>query len=409
MSAKHRRPVSKPRRAAVGVVAAISVLAVAAVLVVSVVFGSQLTGSSQPSATAQVLAKPAAASASAHPAPTSSATSSASLIDSPLQLIASTPSPGATSVNGGAPIRFDFDAPVSMNAGLPVISPTIDGTWSQPSPSSLEFDPATGFAPDTAVTVSVPAIVQAIDGGLLTNATTISYTTGDASLVRLQQLLADLAYLPLTFAPTTPEPTTLNGEMSAMYEPPDGTFTPRFSNTPQALQDLWQEGAITPLTTGAIMSFENQHHMKVDGQAGPAVWAALMADAVADAPDPEPYTWAWTTMTRPETLQIWSNGAFVFASSANTGIPAAPTPLGSWPVFARYRSQTMSGLNPDGSKYSDPGVPYINYFHGGDAIHGFLRGSYGRPQSLGCVELPYTAASQVWTLIDYGTVVTVSS
>ena len=41
----------------------------------------------------------------------------------------------------------------------------------------------------------------------------------------------------------------------------------------------------------------------------------------------------------------------------------------------------MSGTNPDGSHYSDPGVPWVSYFNGGDALHGFLRASYGsRPE-----------------------------
>jgi peptidoglycan hydrolase-like protein with peptidoglycan-binding domain len=165
---------------------------------------------------------------------------------------------------------------------------------------------------------------------------------------------------------------------------------------------------MTVMTKGAIMAFENAHQLAIDGVAGPAVWDALLRDAVAGAVDPQPYTWAWTTMQRPETLRIWSDGDFVFSSKANTGIAAAPTPKGSWPVFARFRSQTMKGTNPDGSKYVDPGVPFISYFYQGDAIHGFKRASYGSPQSLGCVELPYAAAQTVWSLIDYGTVVTVT-
>jgi hypothetical protein len=68
----------------------------------------------------------------------------------------------------------------------------------------------------------------------------------------------------------------------------------------------------------------------------------------------------------------------------------------------------MSGTNPDGSPYSDPGVPYVAYFNGGDAVHGFLRGGYGYPQSLGCVELPYSAASVVFTYDPIGTLVGVS-
>ena len=52
----------------------------------------------------------------------------------------------------------------------------------------------------------------------------------------------------------------------------------------------------------------------------------------------------------------------------------------------------MSGTNPDGSHYSDPGIPWVSYFNGGDALHGFIRASYGFPQSLGCVEMPYSEA-----------------
>jgi lipoprotein-anchoring transpeptidase ErfK/SrfK len=42
-------------------------------------------------------------------------------------------------------------------------------------------------------------------------------------------------------------------------------------------------------------------------------------------------------------------------------------------------------------------------------VHGFLRGSYGSPQSLGCVELPYAAAGTAYQLMNYGTLVTVAA
>ena len=53
----------------------------------------------------------------------------------------------------------------------------------------------------------------------------------------------------------------------------------------------------------------------------------------------------------------------------------------------------MSGTNPDGSHYVDPGIPWVSYFNGGDALHGFVRGSYGFPQSDGCVEMPVANAA----------------
>jgi lipoprotein-anchoring transpeptidase ErfK/SrfK len=67
----------------------------------------------------------------------------------------------------------------------------------------------------------------------------------------------------------------------------------------------------------------------------------------------------------------------------------------------------MQGTNPDGSHYADP-VQWVSYFEGGSAVHYIARGSYGYPQSLGCVELPYSAAAQAYPYLPYGTLVTVT-
>jgi lipoprotein-anchoring transpeptidase ErfK/SrfK len=67
----------------------------------------------------------------------------------------------------------------------------------------------------------------------------------------------------------------------------------------------------------------------------------------------------------------------------------------------------MSGTNPDGSHYNDPGIRWISYFHHGEAIHAFNRASFGTPQSLGCVELPLASAAKVWPYTPIGTLVTI--
>ena len=113
--------------------------------------------------------------------------------------------------------------------------------------------------------------------------------------------------------------------------------------------------------------------------------------------------------TIPESLNLWHDGRVIFTSPGNTGIPAAPTAYGSYPVFEHIPLGTMSGTNPDGSHYDDPGIQWISYFHGGDAIHAFPRASYGTPQSLGCVELPLDAAAQVWPYTPVGTLVTIEN
>jgi lipoprotein-anchoring transpeptidase ErfK/SrfK len=89
-------------------------------------------------------------------------------------------------------------------------------------------------------------------------------------------------------------------------------------------------------------------------------------------------------------------------------VAGAETAQGTFPIFSRFTSTTMTGTNPDGSKYSDPGVPWVNYFNGGDAVHGFPRGSYGTPQSDGCVELPIETAHTVYGMLAIGDIVVVN-
>ena len=84
-----------------------------------------------------------------------------------------------------------------------------------------------------------------------------------------------------------------------------------------------------------------------------------------------------------------------------------PEQNGTFAVYEHIRSGTMSGTNPDGSHYEDPGIPWISYFNGGDALHGFERAQYGFPQSLGCVEMPPATAGEVWPYTPIGTLVNI--
>ncbi|HEX9515595.1 MAG TPA: L,D-transpeptidase, partial [Streptosporangiaceae bacterium] len=120
------------------------------------------------------------------------------------------------------------------------------------------------------------------------------------------------------------------------------------------------------------------------------------------------YTYAVARQKLPETLTVWHNGRVIFHHLANTGIPVAPTAVGTDPVYLRYQHQIMRGRNPDGTKYADP-VAWVAYFHAGEAVHYFPRYSYGSQQSLGCVELPYKPAKRIWPYLTFGTLVTVTA
>jgi lipoprotein-anchoring transpeptidase ErfK/SrfK len=144
------------------------------------------------------------------------------------------------------------------------------------------------------------------------------------------------------------------------------------------------------------------------------VWEALMKAVIAGEEKPEKgagngYTWVAVSESSPETVTVWHNGKYVLSGiAANTGIPGAETELGTHNVFLRFEETTMSGENPDGSPYNDPGIKWVSYFYKGDALHAFDRASYGSPQSLGCVEMTVSDAEAVWPYTPIGTPVTVN-
>lgn len=332
----------------------------------------------------------------------------------PLQLVSATPVSGATGINGAGDITIRFSAPLATTTPLPTITPSVQGSWQGAGTDTLQFVPSMGFSPSTQVTVQVPGGSQGVrsaGGSLLGSSTTLNFQTGTYQAGRLDELLAQLGYLPLTWTAaqgaTVPAPTDTAGQVAAAYSPPPGFWSWQ-SGYPSELQNFWDNGAATSLIVkGAVMAFESNQGLTMDGIAGPQVWAALL-QAVANGQDnSNGYTYAIAAESNPETLTIWHNGQVVLHSLANTGIPASPTSIGTSPVYLRYRNQIMRGTNPDGTTYADP-VQFVAYFYGGEAVHYFPRATYGWPQSLGCVELTLSDAATAWPYLTYGSLVTVT-
>ena len=335
-----------------------------------------------------------------------------------LQMVSTTPAAGAKGANGASPIRVQFSSPIAASSPMPTLSPQIAGKWTVQGDSAV-FTPAVGYFENTRVTVSIPSgpsgIVSAAGasagaGGTLGSAVSkSSFTTGSYSNLRLQQLLAQLGYLPMTWTAKSGAAISrgnARAELSAAYSAPAGTFSWQGSY-PWNLTSQWKAGSGNMLEQGAIRAFESVHGLTMDGTAGPSVWSALLTAAAKSQVNPNGYTYALATQNSPESLKIWHDGRLVFTSASNTGIPASPTADGTFPVFLRYYYQIMKGTNPDGSKYADP-VYYVAYFNGGDAVHYFPRYSYGYYQSLGCVELPWDSAKKAWPYLTYGSLVTVT-
>ena len=312
--------------------------------------------------------------------------------------VVSQPAAGS-SVSPNSVLTLTFAKPVSevLGSRLPRLEPATSGRWTQLDAHTLAFRPGgLGFGLGGTVQVRIPgqSFAWKVTGG---------------SMLRLQELLAKLGYLPVRWRAVDDPPPTPAGEIAAAVSAPKGTFSWRYPQVPASLRTLWKPGSWNVVTRGAVMRFEDAHGLATDGVAGPHVWRALIHADLAGRHSSAGYSYVFVHETLPQSLSLWHNGRVIVTSPGNTGIPQAPTAPGTWPVFEHIPVGTMSGTNPDGSHYNDPGIRWISYFHGGDALHEFPRASYGTPQSLGCVELPEAAAARVWPFTPIGTLVTIES
>ncbi|MGI8450992.1 MAG: L,D-transpeptidase [Streptosporangiaceae bacterium] len=326
-----------------------------------------------------------------------------------LRVVSVTQGGAVTRTDGASPIRVTLSAPLAGSSAMPALHPATPGTWAKAG-STLNFTPSSPFWPGSRVRVTLPAGgsgLRSAAGGLLAKSVTQRISTQGWSALRLKQMLAQLGYLPLKWAPqssTAMQPDNVATELSAMYTPPAGSFTWK-KGYPSVLTSFWG-GRSSLIMQGAIRAFQSNAGLTMTGVMTPALWRDVVRAAAAGKANPHGYTYALASKASPETLTVWHNGRVVMHTLANTGIPVAPTADGTFPVYLRYSFQIMRGTNPDGSTYADP-VSWVAYFNGGDAVHYFPRGYYGAPQSLGCVELPYAQAHYVWPYLTYGTLVTV--
>ncbi|HVV91420.1 MAG TPA: peptidoglycan-binding domain-containing protein, partial [Solirubrobacterales bacterium] len=251
--------------------------------------------------------------------------------------------PAGTTISASTPIELTFSKSVKKILGSekPKLSPEVDGTWSRPNAHTLRFVPS-GFGVPLAtdLTAELPEEVEVVQSdGSVKNATEVKWEVPAGSELRLQQMLAQLGYLPFKWTGEEVARTPEAQVAAATTEAPKGHFAPRWKNTPAGLKELWTPGKGNVLVEGALMSFEERNGLEVDGVAGPVVWEALMKAVIAGEKKPTKgagngFTWVSVSEDIPETVTVWHNGKTVLSGiSANTGIPGAETELGTHNVY----------------------------------------------------------------------------
>jgi len=307
-------------------------------------------------------------------------------------------------------------------------------------------------APIAQATPKVQTALRGARLGVSLSARVKSFHYSPYSIRLEDQLLAALKYLPLTFKPTpvkatnpkhstpttttstttttsSPTSTTTSSTTSttvppsttttlpANYRVPSlrtnkllkGSFVWRFKVVEANARSQWHVGTSNQVLKGAVMTFQTAVGLPFNGNMDTTTWMALQRAAVAGQVNTKSFNYVLVSQNQPETLRLFVNGRQIYTSLVNTGISVAPTQNGTFPVYLRYVVTTMSGTNPNGTKYHDPGIPWTSYFNGGDALHGFIRSGYGYPQSLGCVEMPFANAGRVFPYTPIGTLVTVKA
>jgi peptidoglycan hydrolase-like protein with peptidoglycan-binding domain len=317
--------------------------------------------------------------------------------------------PTAPNSNGASAIQIRFSGLLAVSGAPPKLSPAVPGRWIVER-NVLIFRPSGAFPPDTIVTVTVPGGAGGIrsrTGRELAKRVSWKYETGAGSVLRAQQVLAELGYLPIHFSRATPGTPTVAAAERDVFVPAPGHFAWSW-NAPAALRAQWDPGQANAMETGALMSFQSQHDLPVTGALDAAVWSDLVTASrhLSLWRNRTGYSYALANKANPETLTVWHDDKVILVSPANTGGSLTPTTDGTFPVYERLASQVMRGTNPDGSTYADP-VSWVAYFNGGDAVHYIDRADYGIPQSLGCVELPYAQAAEAWPYLTIGSLVTV--
>ncbi|MGP0102341.1 MAG: L,D-transpeptidase family protein [Solirubrobacteraceae bacterium] len=308
--------------------------------------------------------------------------------------------------NGTEPLAVALAAPVSPTSPPPALDPKVAGTWSVVGDSEV-FTPVSTLQPCSRYALTVWGRTSSTGHAPLGRRQTIHLRVACPPLAGLQQALARLGYLgarlhPLYDVHYAPGPETRREAAEHAFHPPRGVLAPDPAGAPPA-----RMGQLDATTRGALEVYQADRRLEATGEPNSATWASLLYDVTNNRRDREPYTWVSVSESLPETLDVHRGHRVVFSTPVNTGVPGAETELGIFPIYARYVSTTMSGTDVDGTKYVVPDVPWVNYFNGGDAVHGYPRASYGFPQSNGCVELPIEAAHAVFGMLAVGDIVEV--
>src|SRR5580658_3907768 len=153
---------------------------------------------------------------SGDPKGTDDTTTTVKAVTTPLAIASTSPATGTTTAASNGSISITFSSPVTLGTATPTLSPAVAGAWVQASPTTIRYDLAAPLIPSSNEVVDIPGGktgIKARNGELLpTTGSSFSFTVADGSVLRLQELLAQLNFLPVSFAPSSTVPPATKDE-----------------------------------------------------------------------------------------------------------------------------------------------------------------------------------------------------
>lgn len=105
-------------------------------------------------------------------------------------------------------------------------------------------------------------------------------------------------------------------------------------------------------------------------------------------------------------LYAHQGNSIIYTFPISSGLPWMPTVTGEYRIWAKVRSQRMTGGSVENGTYFDlPNVPFVQYFYQGYSLHGtYWHNDFGKPRSHGCVNMRIDDAQVMyyWTSPSLG-------
>ena len=198
---------------------------------------------------------------------------------------------------------------------MPMLTPPVAGKW-WVNGNTLTFVAANGYSPWATERVTVKPPLAAPGNW--------AFTVAPVSALRVQELLAELGYLPLNVDVKKGQPLLSKEPKRAAMVPtaalPAG-FTWRYPSSPFSLKSLWSPDQYTVMTQGAVMEFEAAVGLPTDGVVGPAVWPALTSAVAGRHLDKAPYDYLVVSESLPESLVVWQGGKPIYRDTGQYRCP----------------------------------------------------------------------------------------